>query len=201
MREVLTRKNEEAAATIEQQKASIAELMAALEKKRTKGREKKALLATVTEQLSAKQAEQEREAKRKERLDKELKDLREQFEEKKREHEDASKAVTDVRDRARSRVCCCAFSCGWVSFVFPWVLFSCMCGVGRACACTRLTCVCAGEVKRCKARGPVVRGEEAGVCRQLLLQRLGAHKLIMRGVRRWRKTCATSTRCLTTRGS
>ncbi len=73
VREVLTRRNEDAAATIQRMQADVDELVAKVEGKRQKNKDKKALLAESRDQSRAKDAELEREMKKKERLDRELK--------------------------------------------------------------------------------------------------------------------------------
>jgi hypothetical protein len=73
VREVLTRRNEDAAATIQRMQADCDELVAKVEGKRQKNKDKKAALLELREQSRAKDAEMEREIKKKERLDRELK--------------------------------------------------------------------------------------------------------------------------------
>jgi chromosome segregation ATPase len=75
VREVLTKRNEEAAATIQSMQAEVDAQMAAVDRKRQKNREKKAALLEVRDQVRAKDVEIERENKKKERLDKEIKVL------------------------------------------------------------------------------------------------------------------------------
>ena len=73
VREVLTRRNEDAAATIQRMQADMDEVIAKVEHKRQKNKEKKALLADLRDQSKAKDVELEREVKKKERIDREMK--------------------------------------------------------------------------------------------------------------------------------
>lgn len=75
VREVLTKRNEEAAATIQTMQSEIDAQIAAVDRKRQKNKEKKAALLEVRDQVRAKDVEIERESKKKERLDKEIKVL------------------------------------------------------------------------------------------------------------------------------
>ncbi len=73
VREVLTRRNEDAAATIQRMQADGDELVAKIEHKRQKNRDKKGVILELREQMKARDMEMERDGKKRERVDRELK--------------------------------------------------------------------------------------------------------------------------------
>lgn len=80
VRDVLTRRNEDAAATIQRMQADLDELHSRVDHKRQKNRDKKVVIADLKDQVKAKDSEQDRELKKKERVERELKDLKTQLE-------------------------------------------------------------------------------------------------------------------------
>lgn len=94
VRDVLMRKNEDATEQIQALNDKVDSLLAVVDKKRTKYRAKKTDITDLKQQIRQREAENERERMKKERLDKELRDFKLQLEEK-------SKSFADLKSTSK----------------------------------------------------------------------------------------------------
>ncbi|CAM9179748.1 unnamed protein product, partial [Phaeothamnion confervicola] len=101
VRDDMTRQTEEQAQTIRVFQAQLAELSAAHERQGRDGVEREQLLQQAREVIAAREAEVSREQRRRERLDKELREARARLDAKSVEHDAAAGELTQARQAAQ----------------------------------------------------------------------------------------------------